>query len=59
LHKIEKMSTKTEDTSTRMDWLLFLGSTAIMVFMLAYADEWFWLALPFSLTFLVRALRAM
>ena len=53
------MSTTTENESTRMDWILFLVSTAIMIFMLIYINEWFWLALPFSLTYLVKALRVM
>jgi len=53
------MSTTTEEGGTRMDWILFLVSTFVMILMLMYADEWFWLALPFSLTFLVRALRVM
>lgn len=42
-----------------MDWIWFLVSTAIMIFMLIYVNEWFWLALPFSLTYLVKALRVM
>ncbi len=53
------MSTTTENESTRMDWIWFLVSTAIMIFMLIYVNEWFWLALPFSLTYLVKALRVM
>lgn len=42
-----------------MDWIIFLVSTVIMIFMLMYMDEWFWLALPFSLTYLVKALDMM
>lgn len=42
-----------------MDWILFLISTAVMIFLLFYASEWFWIALPFSTTFLVKALRMM
>jgi hypothetical protein len=53
------MSTTSENNSTRMDWLLFLVSTAVMILLLFVANEWFWLALPFSLTYLVKALRAM
>ena len=53
------MSTTTENESTRMDWIWFLVSTAIMIFMLIYVNELFWLALPFSLTYLVKALRVM
>lgn len=47
------------NSSSAMDWILFLVSTAVMVFMLIYMNEWFWIALPFSLTYLVKALRAM
>jgi hypothetical protein len=45
--------------STIMDWLFFLVSTVITVALLVVAPEWFWVPLPFVLTFLVRALRAM
>ena len=54
------MSTSTnENDSNRMDWMLFLVSTVIMILMLIFINEWFWLALPFSLTYLVKALRVM
>ncbi len=36
-------------------WLVFFVTTAITVFMLIYVDEWFWVALPFSLTSLAKA----
>lgn len=42
-----------------MDWIWFLVSTAIMILMLIFFNEWFWLALPFSLTYLVKAMRVM
>lgn len=45
--------------STKTDWLLFIVSTIAMVAMLIWADEWFWVALPFVLTYFVRALRMM
>ena len=53
------MTSTTENDSTRMDWIWFLVSTVIMILMLIYLNEWFWLALPFSLTYLVKALRVM
>jgi len=53
------MSSTTEDNSTRMDWVWFLVSTIAMILLLIFANEWFWLALPFSLTYLVKALRVM
>jgi len=60
LRKITAMSTTSSDNeSNRMDWILFLVSTAVMIFMLIFVNEWFWLALPFSLTYLVKALRVM
>ena len=37
-------------------WGLFVVSTLVMIAMLIWMNEWFWLALPFSLTFLVKAL---
>jgi len=43
--------------STRMDWILFLLSLGTIITLLMYASEWFWVALPFVLTYLVRALR--
>jgi hypothetical protein len=49
----------TSNKSNLMDWVLFLVSTVVLVFMLIYVNEWFWLALPFSLTYLVKALRVM
>lgn len=38
------------------DWIIFLVSTAALILLLIFANEWFWLALPFSLTYLVKAL---
>jgi len=46
-------------SSRAIDWIIFLVSTVIMIFMLLYMDEWFWVALPFSLTYLVKALDMM
>ncbi|MEY4107472.1 MAG: hypothetical protein RL181_1814 [Bacteroidota bacterium] len=47
------------NTSTRQDWVIFFISLAVMIGFFIYADEWFWLALPFVLTYFVRALRMM
>ena len=44
------------DTPTGRYWILFLVSTLVMIAMLIWMNEWFWLALPFSLTFFVKAL---
>lgn len=45
--------------STIKDWILFLISAVVCVSLLVVAPEWFWVPLPFVLTFLVRAMRAM
>ncbi|MEM6964786.1 MAG: hypothetical protein AAF573_08485 [Bacteroidota bacterium] len=50
---------KEDTSSTTKDWILFVISTIIMIAMLIWVNEWFWLALPFSLTYLVKALRMM
>ncbi len=52
------METTTENKSTRTDWILFAISTMVCLALLMYANEWFWVALPFVLTYFVRALRA-
>lgn len=49
---------ETANKSTAMDWIIFLVSTVIMTGMLLYMSEWFWVMLPFVLTYLVKALRA-
>ena len=57
------MSNITEETQKgKLDWILFLVFTVIMVFMMtagAPLNEWFWLTLPFSLTFLARGMDVM
>lgn len=53
------MEANTENKSNAMDWILFLVFTTIVILMLIFMNEWFWVALPFSLTYLVKALRAM
>lgn len=47
----------TTDKSTRTDWFIFAISTVVCIALLMYASEWFWIALPFVLTYFVRALR--
>lgn len=52
------MSTvETTNNNTRTYWLLFFVSTVAMIAMLIFLDEWFWVAMPFSFTYLVMALR--
>lgn len=48
-----------KSTSTGLDWILFLVSAAVLIAMLVYLPQWFWLALPFTLTYLAKAFRAM
>jgi hypothetical protein len=49
----------TANKSNLMDWILFLISTAVLAIIFVVSNEWFWVALPFSLTYLVKALKAM
>jgi hypothetical protein len=37
-------------------WILFLISAALMVLLLVFSPAWFWVMLPFTGTFLVKAL---
>lgn len=46
-------------SSTMMDWAFFAVSTAATIALLVVSPEWFWVPLPFSLTYLVKAMRAM
>lgn len=50
------MSTQTTSENRRY-WLLFLVSTLVMLLMLVFVNQWFWIALPFSLTFFVYSLK--
>lgn len=40
-------------------WMLFGVSTVLMIVMLIWANSWFWVMLPFVLTYLVQALDVM
>ncbi len=44
-------------TDTKKYWLFFLISLVIFLFMLVFVNEWFWVAMPFMLTYLVLAMR--
>ncbi|MDP4853670.1 MAG: hypothetical protein NWR22_10840 [Saprospiraceae bacterium] len=50
---------ETVKDTTKSDWVIFMISLAGMIALLAFADEWFWLALPFVLTYFVKALKFM
>lgn len=54
---IKRLMMDTTNKSTRQDWIIFFISLAIMILFFMYADEWFWVALPFVMTFFVRAIR--
>ncbi|GDX45060.1 hypothetical protein LBMAG24_03870 [Bacteroidota bacterium] len=56
---IKNKNMETVKDTTKSDWVIFLVSLAGMIALLAYADEWFWLALPFVLTYFVKALKFM
>ena len=57
--KYQSTMDTTQNDSTRLDWILFLVFFVVTVLLLLYADEWFWLGLPFMLTYFAKALRAM
>lgn len=42
--------------STRNYWIYFLISLVIFLLMLVFMNQWFWVSMPFMLTFLVMAL---
>ena len=42
--------------STKTYWLAFLISLVIFFLMLIFLNQWFWVSMPFMLTFLVMAL---
>ncbi len=50
------MATTASKESTRKYWLYFLISLVIFLLMLIFMNQWFWVAMPFMLTFLVMAL---
>ena len=56
---IKNKNMETVKDTTKSDWVIFLVSLAGMIALLAFADEWFWLALPFVLTYFVKALKFM
>jgi hypothetical protein len=53
------MTSNTNERSKKLDWSIFVISTAICVLLLVVAPQWFWVPLPFVLTYLVRGLDMM
>lgn len=49
---------QTQD-KTRTYWLYTFVSLAVMIAMMIFVPAWFWVALPFFLTYLVLAFGAM
>lgn len=47
----------TSSSDTKKYWLFFLISLVIFLFMLVFVNEWFWVTMPFMLTYLVLAMR--
>lgn len=43
--------------NTKRSWILFLITTAILIYMMIFVNEFFWVALPFSLTYLVWSMK--
>lgn len=50
------MATTTTTNGTGKYWLYFLISFVIFMLMLIFMNQWFWVAMPFMLTYLVLAL---
>jgi len=48
-----------EKSSNKKAWVLFTISTLVTIAMLIYLPQWFWLSLPFTLTYLVEAMDVM
>lgn len=48
-----------KNTSHKSDWIYFLISAAVTVFLLWFYPAWFWVGLPFALTYLTKALNAL
>lgn len=56
---MQMVSETNSNNNTRRYWLFFLVSLVVMIALLIFANEWFWVALPFVLTYLVLALDKM
>ncbi|MBK8955980.1 MAG: hypothetical protein IPM34_10545 [Saprospiraceae bacterium] len=47
------------NSSTKKDWLYFAISAGATTFLLCCYPAWFWLGLPFTLTYLTKAFKAL
>lgn len=52
---LEIMETNTNKSHTT-DWIIFLVSLTVMIALLVIWPEWFWVILPFVLTYFVKAM---
>jgi hypothetical protein len=50
---------ETQKSSRVLDFILFAISLVAMIALLMFSPQWFWVALPFVLTFLTRFLGSM
>lgn len=46
-------------TGLKSDWIIFIVSLIIMITLFIVATPWFWVPLPFVVTFFVKGLGAM
>lgn len=42
---------------TKSDWMICVVSTLLTLIMLKFAPGWFWVPMPFALTYFVKAMR--
>jgi 4-hydroxybenzoate polyprenyltransferase len=56
IQKISYPMANSSAADRRKYWMYFLVSLVIFLLMLIFMNQWFWVAMPFMLTFLVMAL---
>jgi hypothetical protein len=60
IHEEQVHQAETQEVNySKADWLIFLVSFGAMLALLVWEDRFFWLALPFAITYLVKALKMM
>lgn len=57
--RVHTVDTSGEVTYSKADWLIFSVSFTAMLLLLWFEPRFFWVALPFAATYLVKALRMM
>jgi hypothetical protein len=55
----ETIHTTENNVSRSSDWVYFLISLAVMIGIFIVATPWFWVALPFVLTYFVKGMNWM